>query len=138
MKNYRIPILLASAVILGATLACATLSMSPTVSNIRMTTDVSGNTSTTSYAPGATFFVFADLKNLASGARVEAKWIAVKAVGLDQNSELNTSEYTYEAEIQYLYFQLTTTDGSPWPTGNYRVDLYLNGIKVGGQDFVVR
>ncbi len=57
---------------------------------------------------------------------------------MQANSELNTSDYTYESGVGFVYFQLSTTDGSDWPTGSYRVELYLDGTKVGEQGFSVQ
>ena len=138
MKSDRYFVVLAFIAIVGAMLACSALSTTPTVSNIRMTTDESGKTSTSSYAPSAKFYVFADLSGLSIGSVVEAKWFAVNAEGVDPNSEINTSDYKYESGVNYVYFQLTTNDGSDWPKGSYRVELYLDGAKVGEQGFTVQ
>ncbi len=141
MKTRRFFVMLAAVAVLAATLACNALNTfvtGPTVSNIRMTTDSSGSTSTSTYAPGNAFYVFADLKGLSKGSVVQAKWYAVNAQGVQQNTVLNTSDYSYESGIGYVYFQLTTNDGSDWPTGSYKVELYLDGSKVGEQAFTVQ
>ena len=139
MTKRKFSILAAGLVILLAMLACSGGSSSaPTVSNIRMTTDDSGKTPTSTYAPSAEFFVFADLSGLSAGQVVEAKWYAVDAQGVDKNSEINTSDYTYASGISYVYFKLSTSDGGDWPTGSYRVELYLDGTKVGEQGFAVQ
>jgi len=140
MKIGKYSVLLACVAIAAAVLACSSLSTTttPAVSNIRMTTDETGKTPTSSYSPNAPFYVFADLSGLAKGSVVQAKWFAVSAEGVDPNSEINTSQYTYEEGVSYVYFQLTTSDGGDWPTGSYRVDLYLDGSKVGEQAFTVQ
>ncbi len=138
MKNRKIAILIGVIAVIAATLACSALSTTPTVSNIRMATDDTGKTSTSTYSPGAPFYVFADLSGIKTGSVIEAKWYAVDAAGVDANSEINTSDYTYEQGIGYVYFQLTTNDGSDWPTGSYRVEIYLDGTKVGEQGFTVQ
>jgi hypothetical protein len=138
MKSPRFVILQAAAIVLIATLACSSLATTPTVSNIRMTTDDTGKTPTSSYAPGNEFYVFADLSGLRPGSVVEAKWYAVNAEGVEANSELNTSDYTYESGVGFVYFKLSTNDGSDWPVGSYRVELYLDGSKVGEQGFTVQ
>ena len=122
----------------AAIFACDALATTPTVSNIRMTTDEHGKTTTSSYSPSDKFYVFADLSGLSAGSVVEAKWYAVNAEGVDANSEINTSDYTYESGVAYVYFQLTTSDGGNWPTGSYRVELYLDEAKVGEQGFTVQ
>ena len=138
MRTHRYPVLLACTVALAAMLACSSLSTTPAVSNVRMTTDESGKTSTSSYAPGDAFFVFADLSGLRNGSVVQARWYAVNAEGMGANSEINVSNYTYEQGVSYVYFQLTTSDGGDWPAGSYRVELYLDGARVGEQGFTVQ
>jgi hypothetical protein len=123
--------------IIFVTLACNVLTGKPSVSNIRMATDDTGKTSTTTYIPGDDFYIFADLNGLHPGSVVQAKWYAVSAKGLDPNSVINTSDYTYETGIYFIYFKLTTNDGSDWPSGSYRVEIYLEGIKTGEQTFTV-
>jgi hypothetical protein len=138
MKTRKYSILSACLVILAAMLACNAITAKPTVSNIRMTTDKNGTTSTSTYAPADAFYVFADLNGLSKGSVVQAKWYAANAQGVDPNTLINTSDYSYESGIGYVYFQLTTSDGSDWPTGTYRVELYLDGAKVGEQGFTVQ
>jgi hypothetical protein len=138
MKSRTLSILFGSVAVLAAMLACNAIETRPTVSNIRMTTDDTGKTTTSNYAPADAFYVFADLSGLSQGSTVEAKWYAANAQGMDANSEINTSDYTYESGVGYVYFQLTTSDGSDWPTGSYRVEIYLDGNKVGEQAFTVQ
>ena len=140
MNRRRFSICLGLVAILAVTLACSALSFSttPTVSNIRMATDDTGDTSTSSYAPGDPFYVCADLSNIEAGSVIEAKWYAVSAEGIDPNSEINSSDYNYESGVDFVYFQLTPTDGSDWPVGSYKVEVYLDGNKVGEQGFTVQ
>ncbi|MBI2759399.1 MAG: hypothetical protein HYX49_12080 [Chloroflexi bacterium] len=138
MSTRKFSVILALAVVILATLACSALSTTPTVSNIRMATDDTGKTTTTTYSPSEVFFVFADLSNIKVGSVIEAKWYAVNATGVDANTEINTSDYTYESGIDYVYFKLSTNDGSDWPAGTFRVELYLDGLKVGEQLFAVQ
>jgi hypothetical protein len=138
MRTRRYSFLLAIAAILLAGLACSSLDSTPKVSNVRMTTDEGGKTPTSSYAPSDKFFVFADLSNIKIGSVVEAKWYAVSVEGDDANSEINTSDYTFESGVNYVYFQLSKSGGGDWPAGSYRVELFLDGNKVGEQGFTVQ
>jgi hypothetical protein len=138
MITRRVSIWLAGLGLVTALLACNALISNPTVSNIRMTTDDTGKTPTSAYGPADRFFIFADISGLTVGSLVQARWYAVSAEGLDPNFELNTSDYKYESGIRNVFFQLSTSDGSDWPKGSYRVDLYLNGNKVGEQAFTVQ
>ena len=138
MKTTRIFVLLSMIAIVFAIPACNALSGKPALSNIRMATDDTGKTSTTSYSPGDAFYAFADLNGLKAGSVVEAKWYVINAAGVEGNSEINTSDYTYVSGIHFVYFKLTTNDGSDWPGGSYKVELYLDGVLAGEQAFVVQ
>lgn len=138
MKARELTIFLAVGALMVGALACSSLNTTPSVSNVRMTTDDTGKTPTSTYAPADKFYVFADLSNIKVGSVVEAKWYAVNVAGVDPNSEVNTSDYTYESGIGYVYFQLSNSDGGDWPAGSYRVELYLDGSKVGEQGFTVQ
>jgi hypothetical protein len=138
MKAGKFAILVSVVAVLAAVMACSSLETTPSISNIRMTTDDSGKTPTSAYAPSDEFYVFADLSGLKVGSVVEAKWYAVNADGVEPNSEINTSDYNYESGVGFVYFQLSTNDGSDWPAGSYRVELYLDGTKVGEQGFTVQ
>lgn len=138
MNTRKFSIVFAVVAILAATLACGSLSTTPTVSNIRMTTDNTGKTPTSSYGPSDKFYVFADLSGIKVGSIVEAKWYAVNAAGVQANSEINTSDYTYQSGVGFVYFQLSNSDTGIWPTGSYRVEIYLDGTKVGEQGFTVQ
>jgi hypothetical protein len=137
LKTAGLSVMPAVVAIIISTLACNAIAGKPTVSNIRMATDETGKTTTTSYASSDSFFVFADLGGLKSGSVVEAKWYVITATGVQANSLINTSDYTYAAGISFVYFKLTTNDGSDWPSGSYRVELYLDGLKTGEQTFIV-
>jgi len=103
-----------------------------------MATDDTGKTTTTSYSPGNAFYVFADLSGIKVGSVVEAKWYVVNATGVDSNSEINISDYTYQSGINFVYFKLITNDGSDWPVGSYKVEIYLDRILAGEQTFTVK
>ncbi len=137
MITHRTASLTVAFAMLAAILACNVLSAAPHVSNVRMATDESGKVTSATYAPDASFFLYADLKGLAVNQVLEARWYAVNAEGVEQNSEMNTSIYKYQPGIQEIYFRLDPT-GGPWPAGSYRVDMYLDGHKVGEQGFTVQ
>ena len=138
MNRRHLLLTLALISVVLAALACSGTETTPGVSNIRMTTDDTGETPTDSYAPGQDFYVFADVAGLEVGSLIQAKWYTVDVQDLEPNLEISTSDYSYETGIGYVYFQLSTSDGGDWPPGAYRVEIYLDGTKVGEQGFTVR
>jgi hypothetical protein len=138
VRFCRIPALIPLISLILASLACSALIGKPTISNIRMTSDDAGKILTNSYSPTDEFFVFADLSGLKVGSLVEAKWYAVNASGVEANSLINISDYHYAPGIDFVSFNLTTSDGSKWPIGFYKVDLYLDGVFSGEELFTVK
>ncbi|HEX2698238.1 MAG TPA: hypothetical protein VHM28_11060 [Anaerolineales bacterium] len=136
MNVRKLSIILAVVAIIAATLACSALNTGPSTTNFRMTTDENGTNTTTTYAPSDAFNVFFDVSGIDPGTQFEAKWYAVNAEGFDTTQPIKVSDYTYESGVSSIYFQLTYS--SDWPTGDYRVEVYMNGTKIGEQQFSVQ
>ena len=64
------------------------------------------------------------LNKAKAGTKIKTIWTAVDAAG-SKNEEIKTLEYTtnsFEKEITgYITWQ------GDWPTGQYRLDVYVNG-----------
>ncbi|HSG44108.1 MAG TPA: hypothetical protein VLA72_13210 [Anaerolineales bacterium] len=136
MKNRNaLPVLLAVLALMVSMLAC-NFGAEPGVSDLRMVTDESGETNTTSYSPSEDFFVFFDVTLIDVGTYFEAEWYALDIEGEDPNTPYATIEYNLEEGANSVYFQLF--NDSDWPVGTYRVEVYMEGVKVGEQQFSVR
>jgi hypothetical protein len=135
MKTRNFPILLALIALIAAGLACGAPA-APTVSNFYMATDEQGTNHTTVFSSTDDFFVFFDVKNVPAGTPFQSQWFALNVEGMDPSSPFHTIDYNLEDNVTTVFFQLTNSDG--WPVGNYRVDIYMNGAKVGEQAFSVR
>ena len=129
-----LPIVCAVIALVLASLACSL--GEPGVSNVRMTTDVNGDTSTTAYSPSDDFFVFFDVNAVETGTPFEGRWYALDIEGEDPNTPFQTISYNLEQDVSTVYFQLFSD--VDWPTGTYRVEIYMSGQKVGEQQFSVR
>ena len=119
------PVLLAVLALVASSLACSLTEMS--LENARMAFDQDGVNVTSTYSSTDVFYAVADLNNAPQGTVLEAKWIAVNVEGYDANFEFQTQplDITEETFTGTIYFQLSNDNG--WPTGDYKVDLYLNG-----------
>jgi len=129
------PILLAVLALVFSTLAC-NFGGEPGVSNVRMTTDDTGDTVITAYATTDPFFVFFDVNAIEPGTAFESRWYVLNYEGQDPNTPFKTIEYSYEAGNTKIYFQLTSD--VEWPVSTYRVEIYMNGVKAGEQQFDVQ
>lgn len=134
-KNlYRI--LCAVIVLLAATLACSGINSTPGASNFYMATDVDGTNRTNTFSPTDEFYVFFDVSGIEAGTSFQSRWYALDIEGQDPAVPFQTIDYVYEEGIGNIYFQLTSDE--PWPAGSYKVEIYMNGTKVGEQGFSVQ
>ena len=118
------PVLLAVLALVASTLACSLTEMS--LENARMAFDQDGKNVTSTFSTSDVFYVVADLNNAPKDTNVVAKWYAVKVEGYDPDYMFKDMTYTV-AEDSFsgtVYFQLSNDSG--WPTGDYKVELYLN------------
>jgi hypothetical protein len=129
-------ILYALIVLLLASLACSFGNTAPAASNFYMATDEAGTNKTSTFSPNDDFYVFFDVKNIEPGTNFQSRWYALNVEGEDPNTPFQTIDYSYEEGIGNIYFQLTNDQG--WPVGNYKVEVYMDGTKVGEQEFSVQ
>lgn len=93
------------------------------ISKARLTKDEAGTQGTTTFSPTDTFYLLVDLANAPDDTTVKAEWTAVSVEGADPNTVLDNVELTNGSGT--LTFNLD--NDNPWPAGDYKVDLYLNG-----------
>lgn len=66
-----------------------------------------------------------ELSQLSSGTRIKGSWISVDAIDVP-NYEIDFAEVLVDQPEAVVHFSLSRpTNG--WPTGNYKLDIYLNG-----------
>jgi len=105
-------------------LAAAACGFSFTTANLgsaQMARDPGGNQPTTTFSPGDTFYAVVDLDNAPDDTVVRAVWTAVDVEGTEPNTQIDTAEITTGSN--QLHF--TLENDSPWPPGEYQVELYL-------------
>src|SRR5258706_10774260 len=146
--NKKISILLAVFALLISTLACGSSSVptvAPTsapitsggsISNIYMSDKADGSTHVTTFAPTDTIYVIFDVNQVDSGANFQINWYATNVDGQDPNTAFYSTDYTYNNEAT-LFAQISSTTGG-FPAAHYRVEIDLNGSKVGEQEFDVQ
>ena len=105
--------------------ACSFSASSANISSAKMAKDQDGEKPTKTFSPDEPFYCIAELSNAPDGTKVRAVWIAVKAEGADPNTRIDEAKTT--SGSGQLQFNLTNE--GPWPTGDYKVDLYLNDAK---------
>ncbi len=118
MNKRILPISLAAGMLVLAALACS--GSTANFASAKLTADSTGAGDTTTFSADQTFYLIAQLANAPSDTKAKAVWYAVDAAGA--STQLDSAEIT--GADQTLTFKLSNTN--PWPTGKYKVELYLN------------
>ena len=126
MKTKNIFILFALFAIIFSLAAC---SSGPKISNFYMAKDDQGTNKTTTFAPTDALILFFDVNGVRNGTPFEARWYVLNAAGKDPNTPFKIMDQNYNSGSTTLRFHLTNTGN--WPVGQYRVDVYMSGNKVG-------
>jgi len=102
--------------------ACSFSASSAKISDAKMARDQDGKQPTETFSPEEPFYCIVELSNAPNDTEVRAVWIAVKAEGAKPNTKIDEAKTT--SGSGQLQFNLSNQ--GPWPTGDYKVDLYLN------------
>ncbi len=94
-------------------------------------TDQKVTTPTTTFAPKDTIYAAVSTTGTASNATLSAKWTYQDGQTVNQSSQ--TIAPTGPATTT---FHISKPDG--WPTGNYKVEISLNGTMAMSKDFTVQ
>jgi len=136
MKNRSYILLSAIVVLILASLACSALSTEPEASGFYMANDSEGDNQTSVFTSTDAFFVFFDVRNIEVGTVFESRWYALNVEGQDADEAFQSVDYAYEEGVSSVYFQLTPD--TAWPESNYRVEIYMDDVKIGEQSFSVQ
>ena len=90
-----------------------------------MAMDQDGNQRTTTYGQSDIFYAIVDLANAPEDTVVRSLWFAVDVGIVDPNTQI--ADLSYTGGDGRVYFSWFNEPGTLWPTGQCRVDLYLNG-----------
>ena len=127
MNTKRLPILLAVLALIASTLACA--AGDPTLSNVRTAFDDAGEQTSSVFSTTDTIYVVGDVANGVTGNVVSSKWMVENVEGYDAGYVIDEVDLTLEedkfAYTVNFYFE-PPTEG--WPTGDYKVEVYFNGV----------
>ncbi|MBT3389597.1 MAG: hypothetical protein HN413_04225 [Chloroflexi bacterium] len=123
MKYRPYKLILAISLLILSILACDFSATTANIAEAFMARDYDGTQPSTAFAQDETFYCVVDLANAPDDTTVKAVWIAVQADGVDPNFLIDETEITSGSNS--LHFELS--NDNLWPTGKYKVELYLNG-----------
>lgn len=134
MKVNKFPILLALMVLFLSVLACEASASTANVSDAWLSTDEAGSERVTVFAQDVVFYAQVDLQNAPDDTVLKAVWTAVEAQDTEPNLVITETELTTgSGQVQF-----TLSNDNLWPTGKYKVDIYMNDQLAKTLDFEVR
>lgn len=123
MNKNRFNIGLVIVALLLAALACDFSTSTANITEATLASDKSGSSPTTTFTQNqSVIYLIVKLANAPDDTKVKAAWTAVEAGGVDPDYLLDHSELTNGSGT--LTFPISNSQ--LWPTGKYKVDLYLN------------
>lgn len=132
MKNKLLVIALAALSVLIS--ACAVPQNPTNLVSAGLYLDPEGNQPTEKYDARAVFYCIVTLDQLAPGTALKASWIAVETNRSASNFVIKIEEIVPTSPK--VVFKLENA-GNFWPTGKYKIYLYLDGNEIRDIDFDV-
>lgn len=134
MKPHKLAFVLVILTAVLPALACGGSFSTASIGNTWMASDIEGNNRTTIFSPEDDFYAFVELQNAPDDTQLKAVWTAVNAADTEPNLVINETEFTSGDSL--VYFQLF--NDQLWPSGTYKVDIYLNGALATSMTFEVQ
>jgi len=95
------------------------------ISDAYMAFDEAGDYPTKAFQPTDIFYCITTVRDTPEeGAALKAIWYAVSAKGIEKNSVIDQVELTTKDAIVPFILK----NDNLWPTGSYKVEIYLNGV----------
>ncbi len=123
MKRYKVQLLAIIVMVLLASLACGASFSTAKIADAKMTSDSEGTQETTKFAQDQVFYCIVTLANAPEDTKIKAVWTAVEVEGEQPNLLIDQAEMTSGNQNVFTF---NLTNNNLWPTGKYKVDLYLN------------
>ena len=123
MRTYKLQIPAAIAMLILAGLACGGSFSTANIDSAILSTDEAGTQKTTVFAQDQIFYCIVTLANAPEDTTLKAVWTAVDVEGEQPDLLIDQTEAT--AGNQNV-FTFNLSNDQLWPTGKYKVDLYLN------------
>lgn len=133
MKVKKFPMLLALMALILSALACEFSASTANISDAWMSTDEGGAERVTAFTQDAVFYAQVDLQNAPDDTTLKAVWMAVEAQDTEPNFVITETEFVTGDGLVHF----TLSNDNLWPTGKYKVDLYMNGELANTLEFEV-
>jgi hypothetical protein len=145
MNACRTFLLTAAAILLLSGIACDASALGPSGAptptpsgppRYYLASDKAGAHETTSFSTADTIYLLIDARGLPPGVIFDAKWYGLNLTAVDPNIALAFQTVSHDGISPTVEVWFGSREALP--AGQYRVDVYENGNKIGSQVFTVR
>jgi hypothetical protein len=121
-----VPMVLTVLLLVISSMACRASGPETSLENLRLSYDKNGEEVTSLFSNTDDFYAVVELNDATLDTVVTAVWTAVDVADTDPEDKVreNTLNVTQESFSGTIYFRLSNDE--IWPSGRYRVDIYLN------------
>lgn len=134
MKTNRFGFWLVILAMVLAILACDFEASTANITGVVMAKDKDGKSQTTVFGTNDVFYALVSQANAPDDTKVKAVWTAVEVAGVSANTLIAEKEIA--TGLDKITFDLS--NNGPWPTGKYKVEIFLNGKSAKTVDFQVK
>lgn len=129
-KALKIPQRILAMLLIGISISCGS---APTiVQSVQMAKDVNPTTNepinvTDVYdSTDRTLHCVVKVTSASTDTKLRARWIVINANGIPTNFKIGDTDVTAEKASPTIDFKFTAKEGKSWPSGDYKVEIYLN------------
>ncbi|MCE5207275.1 MAG: hypothetical protein LLG42_03080 [Chloroflexi bacterium] len=122
MTKVKLRILIVFLVLSAVSLACEFSASTANIKEAYLASDEEGTNRTEVFGQDEPFYCIVQVANAPDDTSVKAVWYAVEVTDTEPN--LLIDEYSVTTGDGAIPFSLT--NNGPWPTGTYKVEIYLN------------
>lgn len=134
MKSSKFTLILVLTALILSSMACEFSASTANIADAWMSVDEAGDNPVSAYTQDAVFYAQVDLQNAPDGTILKAVWTAVDVQDTDPGLVITESEFTTGSGL--ITFNLS--NDNLWPTGEYKVDVYMNGTLTTTLEFSVQ
>lgn len=134
MKSSKFTLILVLTALILSSMACEFSASTANIADAWMSVDEAGDNPVSAYTQDAVFYAQVDLQNAPDGTILKAVWTAVDVQDTDPGLVITESEFTTGSGL--ISFNLS--NDNLWPTGEYKVDVYMNGTLTTTLEFSVQ
>lgn len=123
MKKNNLSILMVLTMLVMVSLACEFSASTANITDVYLTANGDGSGETTVFSGDQTFYCIVEVANAPDDTTLKAVWTAVSVEGVEPNYVIDEASIVTGGQNVFTFdLQIDTF----WPSGTYKVEIFLN------------